>query len=89
MSAFHAIPKDSRELLESAVRMHQMDRAEMTTEELVLMVYNLGRIDGRMGQLQAIDAYVDQMIGKDIAARYEGGPERDLNTRGEPMKPGR
>ena len=51
MSAYAAIPKESRELLESAARMHQMDRSEITTDELVLWVYNLGRIDGRMQQL--------------------------------------
>ena len=51
MSAYAAIPKESRELLESAARMHQMDRSEITTDELVLWVYNLGRIDGRTQEM--------------------------------------
>lgn len=56
MSAYTAIPKESRALLESASRMHQMDRSEITTDELVLMVYNLGRIDGRTQQLDMSDS---------------------------------
>ena len=88
MSTYHAIPADDRACLESAERMLAMDRSEMTVTDIVLMVYNLGRISGRAQQLERMDAYVGQMIGKDIAKRFEGGPEHDWNARGTPLKPG-
>ena len=56
MSAYAAIPKESRELLESAVSMLTMDRSESTTEEVALMLYNLGRIDGRMDMSESVRA---------------------------------
>lgn len=65
-SAYHKIPQESRELLESAVRMLQADRGGMTTDDLVLMVYNLGRIDGRMVQLDR-----DEAIAQDVVRAYE------------------
>ena len=51
MSAYAAIPKESRGLIESAVSMLTMDRSESTTEEVALMLYNLGRIDGRTQEM--------------------------------------
>ena len=85
MSTYHAIPADDRACLESAERMLAMDRSEMTVTDIVLMVYNLGRVSGRVQQIERMDAYVDQMIGKDIAKRFEGGPEHDKDTRGNPL----
>ena len=87
-TAYDAIPQESRELIESAVRMIETERNEISTAEVALMIYNLGRIDGRMKQLDAIDKYVDQMIGRDLAARHEGDPRNDWSSRGEPLKPG-
>ena len=34
---------------------------------------------------EAIAAYVDALIRRDIAARHEGGPEHDKDTRGNPL----
>jgi hypothetical protein len=94
-----AIPKDSRELLELAVRMLRADRSEMTADEVVLMVYHLGRGDGRLQQLDAdrtmvreelgINAYAEAMLRSDQEMRQEGQPHHDQNTRGDPLKPGR
>lgn len=57
-----AIPKDSRELLELAARMLQADRSEMNNDEIVLMIYNLGRFDGRMEQLDRDEAIVHEAL---------------------------
>lgn len=47
------------------------------------------RCEWRCEDAEAVADYAEAMIRRDMAARHEGGPERDLNTRGEPMKPGR
>lgn len=51
-----AIPADSCELLELAVRMLRADRSEITADEVVLMVYHLGRSDGGAQQLDRDEA---------------------------------
>lgn len=57
-----AIPTDSRELLELAVRMLAADRCEMNAEEVVLMVYHLGRGDGRAEQLSRDEAMTQEAL---------------------------
>jgi hypothetical protein len=57
-----AIPDDSRELLELAVRMLRADRSEMTADEVVLMVYHLGRGDGRSQQLDRDEAMAREKL---------------------------
>ena len=47
--SYDAIPPDSRKLIESAVRMLDAERKEISTKELAVMLYNLGCIDAGMG----------------------------------------
>lgn len=51
-----SVDSESKACLESAVRMLRMDRSEMSAEDIVLMVYNLGRIDGARTQLETDNA---------------------------------
>jgi hypothetical protein len=90
MSTYHAIPADDRACLESAERMLAMDRSEMTVTDIVLMVYNLGRISGRAQQLERCDAivrdvYADAMIQRDKMTRHTGTAEHDKDARGNPL----
>ena len=100
-SAYHAIPAESRDLLESATRMFRDPMAPLAIDELVLMVYNLGRCDGRVQQLASVEAmidenlgdvinaYAEQMLRRDAELRQSGRPEHDLDSGGNPLKPGR
>jgi hypothetical protein len=80
MSTYHAIPADDRACLESAERMLAMDRAEMTVTDIVLMVYNLGRISGRVQQLERTDPilkelseFLDPLV--DVSDGDDGAPQ--------------
>ena len=80
MSAYHAIPPDDRACLESAERMLQMDRAEMTVTDIVLMVYNLGRISGRVQQLRRTDPILKELSDLldplvDVSDGDDGAPQ--------------
>jgi hypothetical protein len=61
-SAYHRIAPESRALLESAVRMLESRLQPLHTDEIVLMVYNLGRMDGRMEQLDRSEAMVREAL---------------------------
>ena len=80
VSTYHAIPADDRACLESAERMLQMDRAEMTVTDIVLMVYNLGRISGRVDALKRTDPilrelseFLDPLV--DVSDGNDGAPQ--------------
>ena len=80
MSAYHAIPPDDRACLESAERMLAMDRSEMTVTDIVLMVYNLGRISGRVQQLRRTDPILKELSDLldplvDVSDGDDGAPQ--------------
>ena len=80
MSTYHAIPAEDRACLESAERMLQMDRSEMTVTDIVLMVYNLGRISGRVQQLKRTDPILREMSDLleplvDVSDGDDGAPQ--------------
>ncbi len=86
------IDQQSRELLESAIKL--LESHALCADEIVMMAYNLGRIDGRMEQLDRSEAmvrnaYADAMIRRDKLEWHEGRPEHDLDTRGNRQRPGR
>ena len=62
-SAYQKLPADSRELLELAVRMLDSPVAALARDEIVLMIYNLGRDDGGMEQLERGEALVREKLG--------------------------
>ncbi len=45
------VPECSRELLNSAIRLLKGNLGHVLPEDMVMMIYNLGRLDGRMEQL--------------------------------------
>ena len=80
MSTYHAIPADDRACLESAERMLAMDRSEMTVTDIVLMVYNLGRISGRVQQLRRTDPILKELSDLldplvDVSDGDDGAPQ--------------
>jgi hypothetical protein len=81
-NAYHKIPQESRELLESAIRLLKSPLASLAHDDVVLMAYNLGRMDGRMEQLDRCDAVIRATF--DVPGR----PDHDLDTTGAPLKPG-
>jgi hypothetical protein len=60
-SAYHKIPAESLDLLESAIRLLRAAR-ELCADDIVLMAYNLGRVDGRMEQLDRSEAMVRESL---------------------------
>ena len=80
MSTYHAIPAEDRACLESAERMLQMDRAEMTVTDIVLMVYNLGRISGRVLEQQRAEPLLKELSDLldplvDVSDGDDGAPQ--------------
>jgi hypothetical protein len=55
-------------------------------QEVVRMAWIMGHFKGRLdGVIAAENIYAEAMISKDKAERFEGRPEHDRDTRGNPL----
>ena len=58
--------------------------------DLIRMAWLLGHYKGRLtGMISAENAYAEQMLRRDAELRQSGRPEHDLDSGGNPLKPGR